>query len=167
MPQTIWARVETPPPFGQCPNRPGIFLSGASLSVYCHKRKTPEDSCVCLLSRVIALGPSWDTNCCRGGRSAENPKLGITASKNLISKFKLMSIYDLKKLTLRELPPQLWGLPVHLLEMLQCLAGCAQGQPTERLTLWLLRPIFYIYDDEIWVDGFDIVSTFNASVWVL
>ena len=31
MPQTILARVETPPPNGQCPNRSGAFSVGASL----------------------------------------------------------------------------------------------------------------------------------------
>ena len=32
MPQTIRARVETPPPYGQCPNACGMNLRGASLS---------------------------------------------------------------------------------------------------------------------------------------
>ena len=32
VPQTIRARVETPPPYGQCPNAPRMNFSGASLS---------------------------------------------------------------------------------------------------------------------------------------
>ena len=37
MPQTILASVETPPPLGQCPNKPGDNFKGASLgAVYCY-----------------------------------------------------------------------------------------------------------------------------------